>query len=659
MSAILGTNFSDGRGNVTIGFEGYKREASFDINHDQWTDWWARTDTVGTFAGFLNGVNGYACNGPDCPSPGTVSALFNNGAPGTYAFTPNGPQTGARGFNFSSDGQIFTNTRGGLYRADGTMRFSQPVDGMEYGLLNSYDANVPTGQLPVEYQNLKWFHQRNFIGAPQDRHSFFASGTFDVAERVRAFGRATFAESETKTILFGTNAITGWETQVPFNPTTDSPVNPALNYQDPAIVAAVRDNPAAFPNPNFRPTGSAGAQFPVPAQLAILLNSRPPAIYCQAGTLVTVPLVNAPAGSPPIAPQNCGWDGSRTIATANPALWGTTTNSYDWQPQWNPDDSLPPRSTFNINEQWQVDIGLDFDIGEEWTGEFYLSHGESSTYNNAGGNLSLERYRALTNQPDYGRNAKLSGNEPPNSQRPFFGAGDITCTSGFYDTFFRGDQPLSQDCYEAVNATLQTRTQNQQDIIELNFQGPVFELPAGEVRAAAGYQSRRNQGVFVPDILQSQISFTDQVIGVYPTGYLDAKTSVNDYYIEGLIPVLQGKTAFERLELEIGARYSDYEDTDAENTWKFLVNWQVNDFMRFRGGFNRATRAPNLGELFLNPQEIFTGAGAFGDPCGVRSNSPYGAGGTSNDLWSVPASRRTEARRSRPAKRRPARKARG
>ena len=187
----------------------------------------------------------------------------------------------------------------------------------------------------------------------------------------------------------------------------------------------------------------------------------------------------------------------------------------------------------------------------------------------------------------------------------------------------------------------------------------MFELPAGEVRAAAGYQSRRNSGVFNPDILQSQQSFTDQVIGVYPTGYLDAKTSVDDYYVEGLIPVIQGKTAFQRLELEIGARYSDYEHTEAENTWKALINWQVNDILRFRGGFNRATRAPNLGELFLNPQEIFTGGGAFGDACGVRSNSPYGAGGTGTDPVVGPGEPRTAAPRSRPAKRRRVHRARG
>jgi outer membrane receptor protein involved in Fe transport len=599
-----------------------------EVDHELWREWFARPDTPGTFG--LQGVNGYACNGPNCPNIATVNAYFDDGNASTYVFSPVGNQnTPARGFSFSPDGNIFVNgTREGLYRADGSMRFrgvngENLVDGLEYVMANVLDTAVTGGAQPVPFQNLKWHHQRNYISAPQDRYSFFASGNFDVTDTVEAFARATFAESNTSTILFGTSAISGWEATVPYNPTTDSPVLPNLNWADPAVVAAVRDNPAAYANPSFIPTGAAGAQHPVPAHLAILLNSRAPAIYCTPGTLVNI------GGG--FAPQQCGWDGTRTIATDNPALVGTTTTVHEWQPQWSPDDSLPPRSTYNKNEVWQVEAGLNFDIGASWTGEFYLSHGESGTYNIAQGNLSLERYRQLAAAPDYGRGAKISGNEPPNSIRPYFGAADITCTTGLYGTYFLGDQPMSEDCYQALNASLQTRTNNEQNIIELNFQGSVFELPAGEVRAAAGYQSRRNSGLFYPDILQSQISFTDQVIGVYPTGYLDASTSVDDYYVEGLIPVLQGKRGAQRLELELGARYSDYEHTDAENTWKALLNWQVNDVIRFRGGFNRATRAPNLGELFLNPQEIFTGGGQFGDACGLRSNSPYGAGGTGPD----------------------------
>jgi len=92
--------------------------------------------------------------------------------------------------------------------------------------------------------------------------------------------------------------------------------------------------------------------------------------------------------------------------------------------------------------------------------------------------------------------------------------------------------------------------------------------------------------------------------------------------------VLSGITGIQLFELELGARWSDYKETEAQTTWKALGNWQVNDWLRLRGGFNRATRAPNIGELFLNQQEVFTGGGAFSDACGIRSNAPYGAGGT-------------------------------
>ena len=402
------------------------------------------------------------------------------------------------------------------------------------------------------------------------------------------YARATMAESETRTNLFGTDAISGWETQVPFNPTTDSPLLPTLNYGDAAVVAAAIADPTnpLYANPNFIPTGGAGAGHPVPVEVAALLQGRPS----------------------PTAP---------------------------WLPAWYPGRSLPPRSTVNTNTQWQVETGVDLKIGETWTGEFYVSHGQSAAYNNAYGNLSLTRFRSLANAPDWGRGANLIGNLGSDGAgtvtRPGFGSGSIHCTSGFYNTFFAGDAPLSDDCFQAINATLQTRAQNRQDIAEINFQGVLAKMKPGELRAAFGYQKRNNQAQFVPDILQSEVSFNDQVIGVYPTGYLDAETSANDVYMEMLVPLLANKKAARRLELELGARQSKYGESDDQNTWKALMNWEVNDWFRLRGGFNRANRAPNIGELFLARQQIFTGAGTFPDPCLLRGVSPFGAAGTSED----------------------------
>src|SRR6185312_9173225 len=197
---------------------------------------------------------------------------------------------------------------------------------------------------------------------------------------------------------------------------------------------------------------------------------------------------------------------------------------------------------------------------------------------------------AVTQAPDYGKNSKLQSNST--GANPNFGSVAVPCTSGFYETLFMGDAKPSDDCLYAVGATLQTRTENQQDIVEFNTQGGLFNLPAGEVRAAAGYQFRRNSAQFNPDILQSTASLNDQVIGVYPTGYLDATLDVKDYYVEILAPVLQDKLV-KKVEFELGARESDYSVTDSTFTFKINTNIEVNDWVRFRGGFNRATRAPN------------------------------------------------------------------
>jgi outer membrane receptor protein involved in Fe transport len=342
-------------------------------------------------------------------------------------------------------------------------------------------------------------------------------------------------------------------------------------------------------------------------------------------------------GLNPSAPVNVYCDAAVTgcsgpNATTDKNLIGTqrTGPMSSWIAETYPNGSFPQRATDNVNTVWQIETGLRFALPvKDWTGELYWSRGQSSTYNVAIGDNSLERWRALVTAADYGRNSDFFGNE--DGARVNFGTVPVHCTSGFYETMFNGDAVPSADCQYAAEANLQTRTSNQQDIGELNLQGGLFNLPAGEVRGAIGVQYRKNSSQFNPDILQSTASFNDQVIGVYPTGYLDKSLNVKDYYGELLVPVIGDLPWLKKVELELGGRESDYSVTDSTFTFQINGNIQFNDWFRLRGGFNKATRAPNLGELFLNLQEIFTGDGRFGDPCGVRSNSPYGAGGTGLD----------------------------
>ncbi len=98
------------------------------------------------------------------------------------------------------------------------------------------------------------------------------------------------------------------------------------------------------------------------------------------------------------------------------------------------------------------------------------------------------------------------------------------------------------------------------------------------------------------------------------------------------MPLVSNLRFLKSLNLDTGVRYSAYGDTPNAVTFKVNMDAQVTNSLRLRAGFNRATRAPNLGELGLGEQEYFGSAAAFGDPCSVRSTAPFGAGGAAQDV---------------------------
>lgn len=79
------------------------------------------------------------------------------------------------------------------------------------------------------------------------------------------------------------------------------------------------------------------------------------------------------------------------------------------------------------------------------------------------------------------------------------------------------------------------------------------------------------------------------------------------------IPIISDRPLFEDLSLILGGRVSEYSTTGTEFTWRAGANYSPFSGLTFRGGFERVTRAPNIGELFA-PQ--VTGLGNFDfDPC--------------------------------------------
>ena len=91
---------------------------------------------------------------------------------------------------------------------------------------------------------------------------------------------------------------------------------------------------------------------------------------------------------------------------------------------------------------------------------------------------------------------------------------------------------------------------------------------------------------------------TDNPIGLFASAPTGGATDVKEFYGEMLLPV------FEKLDLELGYRYSDFSTAGGHDTYKALFTYEMTDRVSFRGGRQVATRAPNTAELFTAPTQI-------------------------------------------------------
>lgn len=156
----------------------------------------------------------------------------------------------------------------------------------------------------------------------------------------------------------------------------------------------------------------------------------------------------------------------------------------------------------------------------------------------------------------------------------------------------------------------------QSDLGRYGVQSPFAEDAASIL---FGVEYRRDQ-------LQTQADATNQqglLVGaggaVNPT---NGATEVWELFMETAIPIIEGQPGIESLSITGAFRYSDYSSTDIRNgvaggdftssTFAAGLSWVPHPDLRLRAQFQRAIRAPNIGELFLPQNGNLTG---LTDPC--------------------------------------------
>jgi outer membrane receptor protein involved in Fe transport len=224
----------------------------------------------------------------------------------------------------------------------------------------------------------------------------------------------------------------------------------------------------------------------------------------------------------------------------------------------------------------------------------------------------------------------------------------MLCEGGF-NPF--GLAPISASCLNYIGRTSRTATTVEQNVVEGTLQGKAFDLPAGEVRVAMGVQYRENSYRFdsdpslekmnpkLPHLGADGLPDGGEIGGVEIAGFNPSPSvngSVNsiDLFGEALVPLLSNLPFIQQLDMTLGYRYSDYSSIGGTQAYRADLDWTIIDGLRLRGGYNRAVRAPSVGELYsplgVNYMAIgqANASAAGGDPCdstGFYMNGPNAA----------------------------------
>ena len=506
LSGIMGTDFADGRGNISLALSTATRESSLRVDRDWARDDMGNPDIPGNY--FFPIYSGIAQTGANPAYQTLLNSMFPNRAPGT-----NVSSTGTLYF-LGNTPFTFGNSAAGL---SGVSNF--PAELIDQQLTNRSSLGTLT-------QNF----QEDFINLPLTRYNFYLRGNYEINDWVSVIAQGYFNKSETATVQQPGPIVGGWNVVIP-------------RYAN-------------------------DSQW-LPSNLVALLDAR----------------------TDPTAP-------------------------------WSPTGYIPGlgnREVFTDQFTYNILTGLEGSIpGVDWTWDATVQHGESVTNALTTGTASLERLRTVMSAPFFGAGFSRTGNAAGGG----FGANAATCTSGLNP--FDPNLVVSQDCLDAISAPLKETGTMLQTVWEANAQGKVIDLPAGALRTAVGATYRENTYTFLEDNLKERNSaFNDQILGIYPARSVDASINSKEVYGELSIPLIHDTPGIQLFELIGGARYSDSSQTGGSTTWKVEANWEVTDWLRFRGGYNKAERAPNIGELYSLTQNfgLLTG----GDACSVGNPFSYSA----------------------------------
>jgi iron complex outermembrane receptor protein len=255
---------------------------------------------------------------------------------------------------------------------------------------------------------------------------------------------------------------------------------------------------------------------------------------------------------------------------------------------------LPYRHNIDDHNVWRVAAGVKGDLGD--ISDKFLR------------NLNYDVYYTFARSEDSSRQ------EGAASRSRF--ANGLLSVGGAAPVLNIFGQNISEAGVRAININSTNVTNAEQKVAVGTIGGEAFDLPAGAVNFSLGLEWRTAEAEYIPD----EYLRSGDVVGFNPGLPTAGDITAKEIFGEVRVPILAELPFIQSLNLNGGYRSSDY-DLDGVGrveTYLYGLDWRVNESVAFRGQFQRAIRAPNIGDLYGGLQLNFQ---TLTDPCSSRNTA--------------------------------------
>ena len=265
------------------------------------------------------------------------------------------------------------------------------------------------------------------------------------------------------------------------------------------------------------------------------------------------------------------------------------------------------RQTDLRHTDYRIVLGLKGDLGKNWNYDGYMQYGSVFFSQEQTGNFNSNRIQQALNVV-----------QTPTGPQCAPGA-DAGCVPlNIFTAKF-----ISPAALNFLNANSFAQGNTTERVVSLAFTGKLGDYGlkspwASEgVGVAFGGEYRREHLDSVADFLSANGLVDGNGAAAPP---VNGGFDVYELFGEARVPLISDMPFAKDVSLELGYRFSDYSSIGDTNTYKVSGEWEVIDGLRFRGGYNRAVRAPSVIDLFAPQNVVLDGTT---DPCaGLTAANP-------------------------------------